>query len=189
MSREKKNNKAIIASVCLAAILVIICVIIWLLTHQTEEHYKISNEDVDTTSLECKSTSLEDAFFASKAAQRYEHLFKFLFRNDKLAQASYDYLGVFNSEGAASGASADMQTKYFKYMQDNGFSNTDLNPNFAPVKSKLKISLYWDLSKVFGVAAPVVLMTEDEYNNLDKSGRSEVKRMYEEKGFSCVATD
>ena len=189
MSKERDNKKAIVGVACLAVIMVIICVVIWLLTHKNEEHYTISKDDVETTSLECKSTSLEDAFFTSSMVQRYEHLFKFLFKDDRLAQASYDYSGVYNSENAAEGASADMQTKYFKYMQDNGHSNVDLKPNFAPVKSKLKISLYWDLSKVTGVAAPVFLMTDEEYNSLDKSGRSEVKKIYEEKGFSCVATD
>ena len=188
MSKEK-NNTIVVKSICLAIIVVIICVVIWLLTHQTGDHYTISEDEADTTSMECTSTSLEDAFFVSERAQRYEHLLKFLFKDDRLDQVSYDYSSVYNSESAASGASADLHTKFFKFMDSVSLSNVELNPNFAPVKSKLKISLYWDLSKVSGVVAPVFFMTEEDYNSLNNSGRSEVKRMYEDKGFSCTVTD
>ncbi len=187
---EKKNNKSlIIKAICLGVLIIIICVVVWFLTHKNETHYTVSRDEVDTSALKCTSTNGEDALLFYKTSQRNEYVLRFSFRDDKLSQLSYEYNSVYNSDEAASSASADLFQEYVVFMKEHGVERDSLNPNFAPVKSKLKITLYWDLTKGLKPVSPIFFMTEEEYDKLDKSGNSDIKKMYEAKGFSCTVAD
>ena len=186
MSEEKKNNSLVATVICLVIIVAFICIVIWLLTHQSETRYSVPKEETDTSALKCTSSNGEDALLFAKSSQRNEYVLRFSFKDDRAKQISYEYNSVYNSDEAASSASADLFQEYVVFMEKNDVMRDSLNPNFAPVKSKLKISLYWDLSKGLGAVAPIFFMTEEEYNKLDKSGNADIKKMYEGKGFSCV---
>lgn len=189
MSGKKYNGSLVIKAICLGVVIVVVGVLIWLLTHKNEAHYTVSKNETETSALKCISTNGEDALLFYKSSQRNEYVLRFSFRDDRLSQLSYEYNSVYNSNEAASSASADLFQEYVVFMKEHGVERDSLNPNFAPVKSKLKISLYWDLTKGLKPVSPIFFMTEEEYDKLDKTGLSDVKKMYEAKGFSCTVAE
>ena len=189
MSRKNNNKISIWHVVCLMLILFLVGFVIILLTNHSETRISSSFGNVETSALECRSTGPKDPFFVSKKAQRFEHVLRLIFKEDRVVQLSYDYNGVYNNEQVARDAEAAMHTDYNKYMNEIGVNAERLSPNFTAVKSKVKMSLYLDFSNVSSKLMPIFFMNDEDYNRIDKLGNADFKTMFEEKGFTCTAMD
>lgn len=190
MSENKGSrvNTMMIAALVLVVGAVILA-IMWLLTNRHET--KISNTiNTDNySSLICESNSPEEPFFVSKSVQRFTHELKVMFNNGHLNDISYRYEGTYNSNDVAETAMAEMHADYNKYMSGGGVYQEKLNPVFATDKTKTRISLYAEPDKLNNVVARLFFLGEDDLNKLGSYSQSDLKELYEKKGFSCTIHD
>ncbi|MBR2543665.1 hypothetical protein IKF03_03700 [Candidatus Saccharibacteria bacterium] len=187
MAEEKKNNIWWWVIAGLGAV-VLVLVLIFLL--QGKENYIAGGEQMTRVgSLNCSISHSEEAFFQSETVQRYTHEVRAIYRGDKLEDISYTYNGTYASPEAVEDASAILHAKYNKYMGENGVNPESLTPQFSNLKSKLKVSLYGDKSKIDKVTAPLFFLTEEEVAEVGKYNLSKLEKLYKGKGFSCVKQD
>ena len=188
--RDKdKKKSALIRAVAFALIIALIAIIILLLTNKRETIITQETQDSDATLLKCEITHLEDAFFKHDTVQNTKHEIDISLLDDKISKMTYDYTGTYNSEKAAIDAEAWLHADYNKYMSQAGLSPESYNPVFNAVKTKVRISLYAELKKMNKVIGKIFSLGEDEVKHLGDYGASEMKKIYEKKGYTCSLKD
>ena len=184
--RKEKSNYLIIGVIVAAIVIILILVIIWFFTNNRET---IISEDADygsISSLECETTKSEDAFFKPYDATRVKHRIVSTFKGDNIDDMSYDFEGTYNSEEKATNAEAWLHADYNLHFRDTGVSPETYSSNFVITKSKVKILVYAEHKQINKVIAPLFYLTGDDYDKIwDYSGK-ELKKVYEEKGFTCT---
>ncbi len=188
-SEKNKRKKIIIDAVIIAVIAAIIALIIFLLTYRRETRIIESYDDGDTLALVCTSqkNDSEDTFFYSETAKSVKHTVKLVYGDNKIAKMSYEYDGEYNSEEEAKKDSGHLHTIYNLYLGDRGINHEILSPVFQFTGNKALIRLYLDdygkmnapIGKVFYIGSGVI-------DTIGKNSPKETKKIYENKGFSCI---
>ena len=191
-SEKSKKKKIITDAVIVAAIVAIIATIIFLLTYKKETRITESYDDGDTSALVCTSqkNDSEDIFFYSETATSVRHTIKLVYSDNKISKMSYEYDGEYNSEEEAKKDSGHLHTIYNLYLGDRGVNHEILSPVFQFTGNKALIRLYLDdygkmntpIGKVFYIGSGLV-------DTIGKNSPKETKKIYENKGFSCIIND
>ncbi|MBR2831091.1 hypothetical protein IKE83_01910, partial [Candidatus Saccharibacteria bacterium] len=131
----------------------------------------------------------DEPFFKSDTAQRYTHEIRATFKGDKLDDISYVYEATYNSPEAVESANAALHADYNTYMGENNQNQGMLEPIFANLKSKLKVSLYGNRSKLNDVTVKFFFLEPAEVQEMGKNDMDKLEKLYKEKGFSCVRSE
>jgi len=188
--KEDKHNLLGIKILIFALVLVVVAGMVWLLTNKKETVVNSDYKGHNFDSLECRSETLADDFepvISPGEAERSEYALKLLFDDDELSNISYEFSGIYASDKAAEGAEAWFRTDYNKYMGENGINAESLNPVFMNTDNNLKISLYAERKNFTSSVVPIFLIDREEYGMLSDLSLNNLKKLYENKGFSCVA--
>lgn len=184
-----RRKKALMRAVVFTLIVAFVAIVILLITNKRETLITQESQDSNATILKCEITYLEDAFFKYSTVQNTKHEIDISLLDDRMSKATYDYTGTYNSMEAAVSAEARLHANYNKYMSQAGLSPESYNPVFNAVKTKVRISLYAELKKMNSVIGKIFSLDEDEVKHLGDYGASEMKKIYEKKGFSCSLKD
>lgn len=182
-----KSNKSLVAyAIFIALVMGMVFLVIWILTNKDETRTSQGGPDSSISALNCDSSSPStEAFFTSTSAQTQKHSIKISFVADRVRDLSYVYNGVFNSEKVAENSRAELNAKYNLYMSDNGARAESYNPVFNFSKTRVDISIYADGGKLDIALAPIFFMTNEEFSKIKTYSKDEVKKIYDEKGFTC----
>lgn len=189
MSEKKASRIDIFKTVVLMVIVAVVVLVIWFLTSGSETRISTEYSYGDLGSLQCTSENPSDAFFVSKNVQKFTHEIKVMFTENYIKEISYRYEGTYNSESVAETAAAEMHADYNIYMGNNGINQEGLNPVFMTDKTKARVSLYAESSKLNGTVARLFFISGDEFGKLSDYSRDDLKKMYVSKGFSCQIHD
>ncbi len=150
-----------------------------------ETHTSEGDEYISTTSLSCLAENPQNAFFVANDAISAKHDLKFLFKDNKIKNISYNYVGEFGSEAVASQKFSAMRAKYNMYMIKTPISQEALTPSFVVIEKSVNINLFFNESNFVAEMAPLVFLTPEDYVNINEMNIEEIKSMYEGLGFSC----
>lgn len=186
MEKEKNNKKNIVRAVVFAVIVGIVALVIFLLTYRAETHIYESYQDVDVSSLVCKSSDNESAFFNSETANSVVHKIKIIYSNEVVDKLSYEFEGIYNSEESAEQDNAVLHARYNIYLSQYDMDSESLTPIFQTVDNKMRIKLYLDsYGKMNSVYGKLFFIGDGSMDTIAKKSVDETRKIYENKGFLC----
>lgn len=183
---EKRRSKTgwIIGGVVVVAV-ILLSILLWPKGSYVSDGGRVTK----VIALDCKATYLEDAFFKSEVAQRSTHEIRAIFKDNKFADISYIFEATYNSSEAVESENARLHADYNIYMSENGQSQELLEPSFANIKSKLKITLYGNKKRLNSVTAKLFFLDIEGAQNIDKYSVDELEKVYKKKSFSCSRSE
>ena len=191
-SEKSKKKRTFIDAVIIAAIAAIVALVVFLVTYKKETWITEEYDYGDTLALACTSheNDPEVAFFSSETATSVEHIVKMVYNNDKVQKISYEYEGKYDSDDEAKEDSGAMHTKYNIYLGDHGIDHAILTPVFQYTGKKALIRLYLDdYNKMNSTLGKIFYIGNGMKDTVGKNSAKETKKLYENKGFSCIIND
>lgn len=186
---EKKQIPVWIKWLIILCVIAVIVFIAWWFLRPKQTDVQSEDQTDKTVSLQCEVSDIDGAFFESSTAQKITHEIRATFKNDKIDKMSYTFYGVYNSHSVAENVNAILHGQYNKYMGEQGLSQQSLNPDFATIGDDLKITLFTDRAKLSSLTTQFFFLDTDEYQRLASRSVSEMKELYEAKGFSCEVNE
>lgn len=186
-TKSKKNNKLRYPEIVIGLVItVFIAAVTFLITNRTETYTSGGDTNVSIGSLRCRSSNVTEPFFESPSALSYVHEVKVTFDGNGVDKLSYVYEGTYGSEQAADQARSEMHASYNKYMGSKGLDQESLYPTFHYDGATAKINLYAEREKgLNATTATLFFLNADEYVKINEYTTEALKKVYEEKGFSC----
>ena len=188
---KKKFKKALIVyAFSMAIIAGIVALIIFALTNKRETHTYVNRNNGETSGLKCTIDKNDNAFFASDLATELRHTIKIMYNDNNIDKISYEYDGVYNSAEEAKKDAGKMHTDYNIYMGDHGVDHEILEPVFQYDGEKARIRLYLDdYKKMNSVIGKVFYIGSGIQDTVAKGSAEDTKKIFENKGFSCIISD
>ena len=187
MVERKNEHLAGWAAVVIIVALVLILSII--LSQKKEVHISNGGQVLQVYSLECSSSGAEDTFFRPNEAQRYTETIRATFREDRLEDISYEFLGTYQTDAAVEQDIANLHARYNIYMGEQKVNPESLSPVFSPMNTKLKITLFGDKDKLNTATARMFFLTSDEVDKPKTLSLKKIRKIYEAKGFACQSSE
>lgn len=187
---RKTKKTLIIYAFSLAIIAGTAALVFFLLTNKRETHTYVNRNNGETSGLKCTIDKNDNAFFASDLATELKHTIKIMYNDNNIDKVSYEYDGVYNSAEEAKKDSGMMHTNYNLYMGDHGVDHEILAPVFQYDEKKARIRLYLDdYRKMNSVIGKVFYIGSGIQDTIAKGSIEEAKKIFENKGFSCIISD
>lgn len=152
---------------------------------QKETKISIKSEQPSNSLLVCNASDPVSPFFTSSVAMATKHELKYFFEGDNVSKISYKYVGSFGSEQEAKDELSLMNFKYDSYMGDTQIYQEDLSPVFLVLENDATISLFLTREKFTTETAPLVFLSQENFEKLKKASIDGIKDTYEALGFTC----
>lgn len=189
-NRKKSKKMIIIYAITTALIAGAIALVIFVLTNKKEVHTYVNRNDGKTMSLVCNIRNNDNAFFASETSIEMDHAIKFVYRDGVVDKISYEFDGVYDTADKAKEEVGAMHTNYNIYMGDHGVDHEILTPIFQYEGEKARIRLYLDdYRKMNSVIGKVFYIGSGIQDTVAKGSAEDTKKIFENKGFSCIISD
>lgn len=78
-----------------------------------------------------------------------------------------------------------MAADYNRYLSEHSTPLNILSKTFSTSDNESKITLYGDADKINNVTASIFLLNADNDYNKDNNTGADIKKLYEDQGFSC----
>ena len=143
----------------------------------------------DTNALVCESDAKEEAFFYDTETRTAFNKIKVLFTDDRPSQLFYSYTGKYDSEKIADSREASFHSKYNKYLSEKNISQSKLLTTFAHVNNEVRIDIYGEIDKITRDIGVFFFAPEDGFKSFTNYDSGEMKKFYEENGFSCIISN
>ena len=188
---KKKSKKAlIIYAFSIAIIAGIVAIVIFALTNKRETHTYVNRNNGETSGLKCTIDKNDNAFFVSDLATELKHTIKIMYNDNNINKVSYEYDGIYDSAEEAKKDVGKMHTNYNIYMGDHGVDHEILTPVFQYDEKKARIRLYLDdYRKMNSTIGKVFYIGSGIQDTIAKESIEETKKIFENKGFSCIISD
>lgn len=187
MIRAKKTiKKKIVGWIVALFVFVSVIILVVILLHGNNVYILNDNKTTATKSLHCDAESVPQPFFNYVGVDT-RHDVKYIFDSEEnVDKVSYTYKNVFASNEIATHAEAKLHTDYNLYMGKTDVYQEDLSPTFVINNNKLTINLFMDRNTFTQDTAIFVFLTREDFENIYKYKIYDVKKMYENKNFSCI---
>lgn len=188
---DKKNRKNfVVDAIVVALIVALIAIVIIILTHKKETHSVAEYNEGEASTLVCTSHNNESSFFKSDIAMNVKHVVKAIYYDDKISKMSYEYEGKCRTDEEADKDSGDLHTRYNLYLGEHGVKHEILAPVFQFANNYARIKLYLDdYGKMNPVISTIFYLDEEEIKTVGENDVNKAKKLYENKGFSCIIND
>lgn len=190
--KERKLSKKIIIAyaIIVAAIMGLVALIIYTVTNKKETHIYETHVGNNSSSLACTTHDNETAFFSSEIATNVSHLVKLVYKDGVVSKISYEYDGEYDSEEDARKDNGDMHAKYNIYLGEHNISHNVLTPVFQHDGNIARIRLFLDnYNNMNAVIGKLFYIGSAVKDAVGKNSIEETKKIYENKGFSCIISD
>ena len=189
-SKENKKKRVALGMIIVAALIGIVALVIFLLTHKTETYIHEVTTDEKISALVCVSNNNDSGFFISEEATSITHKVKLVYKNNEINKLSYELVGVYGSEDSAEQAKGGFNTDYNIYLGNNNIKYETLSPVFRYAENKAGVELYLDdYKKMNSVIAKLFFIDDSSVNSIAKNSIEMTKKYYEKKSFSCTIND
>ena len=187
MAIKKKNEPSpMLVSILILFLITVVSLLAWFFTNGSEtRNSTITTNNTETSSLICKSSSPKNPFFNDSATINTQHEIRALFNDDKLSKIFYIYSATYGSKEQADYYKSIMAADYNRYLSENSTPLNILSKTFSTSDNESKITLYGDADKINNVTASIFLLNADNDYNKDNNTGADIKKLYEDQGFSC----
>ena len=180
-AKQKTAIKIVVALVVLAAIIYIIW---WAMQPKTTTSSETSESAV-VTSMTCTAGDVTNTVFDKHDANNVRYTINLLFRDDKLSQLTYQYVGEYDSAETAEAQRPYLTADFDLDLQDRGLSSDYFDgTNVALVDNTLQVNFTADEDTLTPQVADYLLMDVDENGELPSTS-AEVRANYVGKSFVC----
>lgn len=185
----EKNNRASKRTFGLIFSIIAICIVIAAVLAFFMNGKRTDNSDGDTNVLigilTCTSNTPKEPFFTLFDEIGPSHKIKVTFRGGKYDKFNYTYDAKFDSEKKVEQALSALRAKYNRYMVSIKMDQESLSPTFSGVNDELLINLYIERQNLTVGTGKFALLSEKEFDDIDRFNVDDFKRMYAGKGFAC----
>ena len=190
VAKKKTERQNTLICVIMLFLIAIISLLIWFFANSSETHNStITTDSIETSSLVCKSSNPKEPFFNDSAATNVQHEIRALFNNDKLSKIFYIYSATYDSEKQAEYYNSIMAADYNRYLGGHSTPLNILSKTFSTSDNESKITLYANADKINNVTASIFLLNADNDYNKDNNTGADIKKLYEDQGFSCETNE
>lgn len=178
-----KKSKILIGTTATVVITAGVAFALYLLFRLTETRITTTGNETKTTALVCQAMAAADEdFFNPSGAHNFKQKIKITFMGSRPDKLNYIYEGTYGSAAEASKANDNLHADYNNYM---GINAEDLNPVFSTIDNILKISLFTNKNQINNKAGRMFYLSNVEVSNFAEYTDTDLKEMYQKKGFSC----
>ncbi len=189
-SKENKKKGAALGMIIVAALIGILAVVVYLLTHKTETYIHETTADEKTSALTCVSSGSDSDFFVSEEATDMVHTLKMIYKDGKISKLSYEFTGTYSAEESARQAKGSFNTDYNIYLGKYDIKHEILSPVFWYTEEKAGVKLFLDdYGRMNSVIATFFYIDEASVSSIAKNSIDATKKYYEKKNFSCTISD
>ena len=191
MPTKKKNEPSpMLISVVILLLISTISLLIWVFTNSSETHNStIVTDSIKTSSLVCESSNPKSPFFNDSATTNTQHEIRALFNNDKLGKIFYIYSATYDSQKQAEYHNGAMAADYNRYLSGHNTPLSILSKTFSASDNESKITVYGNIDKINDVTATIFMLNADNNYSKDNNTSADIKKLYEDQGFSCKITE
>ena len=187
-TNHRKKRPITITIGLLLVFLIIVVVIIIFNGREEQTSAEIDNTPA-TTGLFCKGSTVENSFFSQNDALSATHEIKVLLYDGEINTINYTRTGVYNTHDEAEEASSLLHANYNIYMSSNSIDQEALQPTFSVIDNKSIVNLSVNDKTLIPETAKIVFLSVEQYANRKNYSLSEIKDIYEKKGFVCKSTE
>ena len=186
MTTKKDKHPSSILAFAIILPSIAILLLIWGFTNGSESHTStITTNNLKTSSLVCKSNYPKNPFFNDSAAINTQHEIRVLLNDDRLSKIFYIYSAVYDSAKQADYYNSIMAADYNKYLSGHNTPLNILSKTFSTSDNESKITIYSNVDKINSVTANIFLLDANNNYNKDNNTSADIKKLYENQGFSC----
>lgn len=193
MSEEKPQKKTTMIVIVLSIFFVVIisCVIVFLVNFLNPKTvYRSSgSEDIDITSLYCKTTDLEKYFFKDDRALATLHEIKVTFNNGVADKISYTYTATYGNAEMVEKAHSNLAYNYNVYMGGRDIEYGLLHENYAELGDSLRINLVGDKDNLNSNTGVMFFLDTNSVRQFNKLKDVDLQTAYQNIGFDCKIND
>ena len=197
-SVRKEKKRLIIDIVIIVVIAVVTALVVWILTSGKTTNTVTTFEKDATGSVVCTikgatSSNVDtdtDAdkikpFFTDKRIRDYTETVKIILTNNKMDKISYSYDGVADDDKTAERVAAQFLADQNEYLGKYGVALNIFSPSFNNVGNKVEVRLFGKAGDINTYTGKLFYISSSEYYDARNFSADLLKKMYENKGFSC----
>ncbi len=185
-SVKKTRRQLIVDIIIIILIAAFVIFLIVILSGRKETVTTTTTEKDKNSTLVCKtSKDLESGIFDYLSPNSHSHEIKIMLLNNKINKISYAYTGTYATDGAARNAHAFLHADYNEYMGKFSQKASDFSPNFNDAGTEVMISLFGQVENINSYTGKLFFLDSSEYNKAKTFSSDMLKKLYENKGFSC----
>ena len=183
----KKTRRQIVVDVIAVLLIAAFVIFLIIILNGRKETVTTTNTNKDKNSvIVCKSSSdLKNDVFNYFEPETHIHEIKIMLINNKMDKISYNYSGTYKSDNEAKSAHAFLHANYNEYLGKYSQKTSDFSPNFNDSGVEATISLFGTAEKVNSYTGKLFFLDSSEYYKAKSLSSDLLKKLYENKGFSC----
>lgn len=187
----KKTRRQLATSIVIVVLITAVVVGLILILGSGRETRTVTNEESDEEkTVVCTNSNDEKSFFKSGySANPVKHEVRIITKNNKMDKLSIKYTGVYESEYITGKSSGLIHAAYNDLLGKNNIAQDIFSPNFMKNGSTLTIELYGNVNDINFVTSKLFYIEQSEFNKIKSLSTDGLKKIYENKGFSCDIMD
>ena len=183
----KKTRRQLILDIIIVILIAAFVVFLIVVLNGQKETVTTTVTDKDKNStIVCKtSDDIENGVFSYLSPEAHTHEVKIILLNNKMDKISYTYSGTYKFDGEAKDAHAFLHANYNDYMGKYNQKTNLFAPNFNDAGAEVTISLFGQVKDVNSYTGKLFFLDSSEYNKVKSLSSDMLKKLYENKGFTC----
>lgn len=185
---KKKDNSNFSLYICIIIFVFFTTCVFFVFFFSGDKETHVSEDSVypNTFALVCEAGAIEDAYFHGEDAESESNKIKVLFEEERPKQLFYSYLGEYGSEKIADSRKIEFHSKYNHFLGEHTMSQNRMMTTFSQIDNNVRIDVYTDVDELTRDSSAFFFINDDEVNNYLNYKSDEMKKIYENKGFSCI---
>ena len=185
-SVKKTRRQLIVDIIIVILIAAFVIALIMILNGGKETITTTTSEKDKNSTIVCKSSAhVENEVFKYGEPASFTHEIKVMLLNNKMDKLSYTYTGNYGSTTAAETAHAVLHASYNEYMGKFKQTPGYFSPNFSDAGAEASFNLFGEVNNINSYTGKIFFLDSSEYNKAKSLSSSMLKKLYENKGFSC----
>lgn len=183
----KKTKRQIFVDIIIVALIAAFVIFLIIILNGRKETVTTTTTEKDKNStVVCKTDkSIESGVFDFRGPKEHKHEIKVMLLNDKMDKISYTYSGTYESNKDAENAHAFLHASYNEYMGKFSQKASTFSPNFNNAGTEATINLFGQAGDINSYTGKLFFLDSNEYYKAKSLSSDMLKKLYENKGFSC----
>ena len=183
---EEKKNKPILPICILSIVIAVIIIVVILIMSGGETRTSETEVSTKQEILQCSTSTPTESFFKpNKNTSGTNYIVKYIYEDDKVQSASFNYVTTFDTEEIAENELANMKFKFYEYIANTNMDEGDLDPIFNRYANDISISLYFDKKHLTPRISDLLFLDKTAASKLQKYSLKDLEKIYRDKKFSC----
>lgn len=188
-SVKKAKRQIIVDIIVVVLIAVVVVAVILILSSGKETIVTEQGEDNETSVIICKNNSNEKSFFHTTYNIKVDNELRFMMKNNKMDKLFATYKGELDDSATAEYVVSLMHADYNELLGKNNIHQNTFSPNFTTKDNTLTIELFGNVTDINSVTSKLFFIDASEFNKVKSLSSANLKKLIENKGFSCYYSE